>query len=162
MGFTIPWHLWARMSFPQPNVCVPSNEYAYCTLPGVFPPPSVDAPVDVHGRSHNLPLIHPREVLLAGCWMTTWPLLSCGIITSSLPAEVGLHGVDWYICSMHDRHLNTRECQPLMQWEEVGFSGGCMTIHLGLSLCRRGCLSWSDVPPHMSPLPTYPWSSSFP
>ena len=29
-------------------------------------PSSVEAPVDVHGRSHNFPLIHPREVLLAG------------------------------------------------------------------------------------------------
>ena len=54
---------------------------------------SVDAPADIHGRSHNFPLIHPREVLLAGHQVTTLPLLSCGIIVSSLPLEVGLHGV---------------------------------------------------------------------
>ena len=36
MGFTIWWHLWAMMSFPRPNVHVPSNVYAYCMLPGVF------------------------------------------------------------------------------------------------------------------------------
>ena len=29
-------------------------------------PSSVDAPEDVHSRSHNFPLIHPREVLLVG------------------------------------------------------------------------------------------------
>ena len=56
-------------------------------------PSSVDTPADVHRRSHNFPLIHPREVLLAGCWVTALPLLSCGIIVISLPLEVGLHGV---------------------------------------------------------------------
>ena len=77
-------------------------------------PSSVDALVDVHGRSCNFPLIYTREVLLSRHWVTTQPLLSCGIITSSFPLEVGLCGWDWYICSMHDRHLYTRECQPLM------------------------------------------------
>ena len=57
-------------------------------------PSSVDALVDVHGRSCNFPLIHHWEVLLAGCWVTAQPLLSCGIILSSLPLEVGLHGVE--------------------------------------------------------------------
>ena len=56
-------------------------------------PSSVDALADFHGRSHNFPLIHPREVLVAGSWVTALPLLSCGIIMSSLPLEVGLHGV---------------------------------------------------------------------
>ena len=37
-------------------------------------PSLVDASVDVHGRSHNFPLIHPREVLLARHWVTAWPL----------------------------------------------------------------------------------------
>ena len=125
-------------------------------------PSSVDTPVDVHGRNHNFPVIHPREVLLARHWVTTWPLLSCGIITFSLPLEVGLHGVGWYMCPVHDGHLYTRECQPLMQQEEVSFSGGCVTIYIGPSLHRRRCMLWSDVPPCMSPLPTYPRSSSFP
>ena len=53
-------------------------------------PSSVDAPVDVHGRSCNFPLIHPREVLLAKHWVTTQPLLSCGIIIPSLLLEGGL------------------------------------------------------------------------
>ena len=58
-----------------------------------FHPSSVDALVDIHGRSHNFPLIHPREVLLAGHWVTALPLLSCGIIICSLPSEVCLHEV---------------------------------------------------------------------
>ena len=32
-------------------------------------PSSVDALVDVHGRSHSFPLIHYREVFLAWCWV---------------------------------------------------------------------------------------------
>ena len=56
-------------------------------------PSSVDALADIHGRSHNFLLIHPREVLLTKHWVTTWPLLSCGDTTSSLPSEVGLCGV---------------------------------------------------------------------
>ena len=47
-------------------------------------PSSVDALVDVHSRSHNFPLIHPREVLVAGHWVTALPPLSCGIIIYSL------------------------------------------------------------------------------
>ena len=54
---------------------------------------SVDALVDIHGRCHNSPLINPMEVLLVEHWVTTQPLLSCGIIISSLPLEVDLHGV---------------------------------------------------------------------
>ena len=43
--------------------------------------------------------------------------------------------------------------------EEVSLSGGCMTFHVGSSLCETGHLLWSDAPPPRSPLPTYPWSS---
>ena len=54
---------------------------------------SVDGPADVHSRSHNFPLIQPREVFLAGHWVTALPLLSCGVILVSPFVEVGLHGV---------------------------------------------------------------------
>ena len=90
---TIQWHLWATMSFPQSkHTCSP-----WCLQPchvtcGLHPS-SMDALVDVHSRSPNLPLIHPRKVLLAGCWVTTLPIFSCGIISVSPPVEVGLHGV---------------------------------------------------------------------
>ena len=49
-----------------------------------------------------------------------------------------------------------------MKQEEVGFSGGLMTFHVGSSLCKRGHQPWFDTPPPKSLLPTYPWSSSFP
>ena len=127
-----------------------------------FHPSSVDAPVDVHGRSCNFLLIHPREVLLAGHWVTTLPLLSCGIIIISLPLEVSLHGVGLVHMSHAWQMHDTRECQPLTQWEQVSFGGGYVTFCIGPSLHKRGCLSWSDVPPHMYPFPTYPWSSTFP
>ena len=68
---TIQWHLWAVTFFPQPNVHDPSDIHAY----------------------YMFLLIHPRKVLLAGCWVTTQPLFSCGIILPSLPLEVGLHGM---------------------------------------------------------------------
>ena len=56
-------------------------------------PSSVDALVDVHGRSHNFPFIHPREVLRVGCWVTALPLFSCGIHFIPPLTEVVLHGV---------------------------------------------------------------------
>ena len=62
-------------------------------------PSSVDALVDVYGRSHNFLLIHPREVLLAGCWVTALPIFSCGVISVSPPVEVGLHGVGLVLLS---------------------------------------------------------------
>ena len=54
---------------------------------------SVDASVDVHGRSHNFPFFHPREALLVGHWVTALPLSSCGILPISPLTEVVLHGV---------------------------------------------------------------------
>ena len=53
-------------------------------------PSSVDAPADVHGRSHSFPLIHPMEVFLAWCWVIARP--SCGIVLLSLPLGVGWSG----------------------------------------------------------------------
>ena len=59
-----------------------------CSFQGLQPhhitwglhPSSVDAQVDVHGRSCNFPFFHPREALLAGHWVTALPLFSCGIL----------------------------------------------------------------------------------
>ena len=61
----------------------------YC---GLHPSP-VDAPVDIHGRSHSFLLIHPREALLVGHQVTTLPLFSCGVHFISPPTEVVLCGV---------------------------------------------------------------------
>ena len=50
----------------------------------------VDASVNIHGRSHNFPSIHPREVFLAWCWLIARPLSYHGIVSLSLPLGVGL------------------------------------------------------------------------
>ena len=93
MGFTIWWHQQAVTSFPQPNVHVPSDVHTHYMLPEVFTHHQWILWWDVHGRSHNIPLIYPREVFLAEHWVTTWPLLSFSVIISSLPLEAGLHWV---------------------------------------------------------------------
>ena len=54
---------------------------------------SVDAAVDVHDPSCNIPFFHPREALLVGHQVTALPFFSCGILSSSPPIEVVLHGV---------------------------------------------------------------------
>ena len=72
-----------------------------CSFQGLQPhhvtwglhPSSVDALVDVHGRSCNFPFFHPREALLVGCWVTTLPLFSCGIHFISPPTKIVLHRV---------------------------------------------------------------------
>ena len=53
-------------------------------------PSSVDALVDVHGRSHSFPFIHPREVFLAWCWVIGRPPSPHGIVSLSLPLGVDL------------------------------------------------------------------------
>ena len=72
-----------------------------CSFQGPWPhhltqglhPSSVDAPVDVHGKSCNFPLIHPREAFLVGHWVIALPLFSCDVIFLSPLVEVVLHGV---------------------------------------------------------------------
>ena len=125
-------------------------------------PSSVDALVDVHGRSHNFPFFHLREALLVGHWVIALPLSSCGILFSSPPTEVVLH----WVGLVHLSHVwwlpIHMEPQSLTQWGEVSFSGGLVTVHIGLSLHKRGHQLWFDAPPPKSLLPTYPWSFSFP
>ena len=55
-------------------------------------PSSVEALVDIHGRSCNFLFFHPREALLVGHWVTTLPLFSCGILSFPPSTEVVLHG----------------------------------------------------------------------
>ena len=85
-------------------------------------PSSVDAPVDVYGRSHNFPFFHPREALLVGHWVTTLPLSSCGILFLSPLTEVVLHGVGLVHLS-HVWWLPIHKGMPISDtwWEEVGF-----------------------------------------
>ena len=56
-------------------------------------PSLMDAPVDIHNSSCNFLFFHSREALLVGHQVTTWPCFSCGILSSSPPEEVVLHGV---------------------------------------------------------------------
>ena len=56
-------------------------------------PSSVDALVEIHGRSCNFPFFHPREALLVGHWVTSLSLSSCNVLFLSPLAEVVLHGV---------------------------------------------------------------------
>ena len=79
---------------------IPSASYT-CSFQGPWPhhltqglhPSSVDALVDIHSRSHNFLLIHPREAFLVGHWVTALPLFSWDIIFLSPLVEVVLCGV---------------------------------------------------------------------
>ena len=62
----------------------------------------------------------------------------------------------WYTCPMYGGCPYTRQHQSLMQQEEVGLGGGLVTVHIGLSLSKRGCQQQFDAPPPKSLLPTYP------
>ena len=125
-------------------------------------PSSVDALVDVHGRSHNFPFFHPREGLLVGHWVTALPLFSCGILFLSSLAEVVLCGVGLVHLS-HVWWLPIHKGMPISDMMRGScFSGGLMTFHVGYSLHKRGCQLQFDAPPPKSLFPTYPWSSSFP
>ena len=89
---TIRWHLQAEDVYPSAK-CTRSYRHPLpLHVTWSLHPSLVDAVVDVHGRSHNFPLNHPRKVLMAWCWMVTRPLSTCGIISLSLPLGVGLTG----------------------------------------------------------------------
>ena len=143
------------MSFPHPNVCDLADIHAYYTLPDVF-------------TCHQWMLQQTSTVEVVtshwstpgkSCWLGVgWPPNHYSLVASSylyFPWKLACMWWGWYTYPMHGRCPYTRECQPLTWWEEASFGGGCMTVHIGLSLCRRGCLSWSDAPPHMPHLPTY-------
>ena len=85
---------------------------------------------------------HPREALLVGHWVTTLSLFSCGILLLPPPAEEVLHRVGLvHLSHVHDGCPYTREHQSLMQWEEVGFSGGLVTFHMLVCHFIRGDVS---------------------
>ena len=65
---------------------------------------SVDAPVDVCRRSHNFPLIHPREVLLAWCWVIARPLSTHGIFLPPLGRWLNWGGAATSVPCLVDTH----------------------------------------------------------
>ena len=160
-----------RVHYPPASMgidIIPST-LCTCSLWGLWPhhitwgihPSSVDAPVNIQGRSCNFPFFHPREALLIGHWVTALPLFSCGILFLS-PWEVVLHGVRLVHLS-HVWQLPRHNGMPTSDaTRRSQFHWGLVTFYVGSSLHKRGCLLWSDAPPPRSPLPTYPWSSSSP
>ena len=76
-----------------------------------FHPSSVDAPVDVHGPSHNFLFFHPREALLVGHWVTALPSFFCGIPSSPPAMKVVLHGVV-LVHLLHLRQLPIHKGMP--------------------------------------------------
>ena len=128
-------------------------------------PLSVDAPVDIHGRSHSFQLIHPREVFLAWCWVDVRPPSSYGVVLLSLPLGVGLTGVglvhqsctwwtpihkgtpasdmmrrSWLWCRMHD-------CPC---WS--------VTLYEGMSVMIWYTTSWG-LSSHLSLIFLFPWKA---
>ena len=123
----------------------------------------VDAPADVHSRSHSLPLIHPREVCLAWHWVIIRPLFSHGIFSLSLPLGVGLTGVGlvhlshaWQTPTPWGNASFWCDNEESIVVEDLWLSVSSLLLH------RRGHLSWSDAPPHMAYSPTCLLSSPFP
>ena len=95
-------------------------------------PSSVDAPVDIHRRSHSFPLIHPREVFLAWCWVDIRPPSSHGAVLLSLPLRVGLTGVGLV-------HLSHTWWTPIHK----GTPASDMTRRSQLWCRMHDCLHWS-------------------
>ena len=113
-------------------------------------PSLVDAPVDIHGRSCNIPFFHPREALLVG---------HCSMLSFLTPVQVVLHGVG-LVHLYHVWWLPIHRGKPISDaMRRSWFWWGLITIHAGLSLCKRGHQPWFNAPPPKSLLPTYPWYS---
>ena len=161
----ICWHLWVDV-YPSTKHMWSCQSFCQQRHPWLLHiawnhhPSSLDALADIHERSHGFPFIHPWEVFLAWCWVIARPLSSCGIVSLSLPLGVGLTGVGlvhlthaWWM-PMH------KEPQFLMLWGGVNCNTGSIYVPVGLSLCMRGCLSWSDALPHEVCSPICPWSFS--
>ena len=89
---TVQWHLWAEDVYPSAKCMWSCRHPLPLHITWSLHPSSMDAVVDIHGRSHNFLLIHTREVLLAWCWSVTIPLSSSGVLLLSLPLGVGLTG----------------------------------------------------------------------
>ena len=156
------------MSIPPPDAHKPVDHsaqediHAHYTLLWNLRPSSVDAPVDIHGRSHSFIFIHPREVFLAWHWVITRPLSSCGVVLLSLPSGVGLTGVRLvHLSHTWQTPMHVREHQLLMQWG--GAQLWCRTAWISLLVFHFiwwDVCHWSDILPHEACPPTCPWSSS--
>ena len=59
------WHLWAGDYYPSAKCMWSCRHPLPLHITWRLHLSSVDSSVDIHGRSHSILLIHPREVLLA-------------------------------------------------------------------------------------------------
>ena len=119
---------------------------------------SVDASVDVHGRSLSFPFIHPRVLFLAWCWVITRPLSSWGVVSVTSPGS----RLDWggsgtsipYLVT--PAHMGTaasdakRSSQLLCRMCECPFWS--FTSYARMSVTIWHTTSWGP--------PICPWSSS--
>ena len=128
-------------------------------------PSSVDAPVDIHRRSHSFPFIHPREVFLAWCWVITRPLPSCGIVLLSLPLGVGLTGMGLVHPSCNwqtPTHKGTPASDTRRSWlwcRTHEFSCWSFTSYEGMSVTIWCTTSWG-LSSHLSLIFLFPWKAS--
>ena len=152
----IQWHLWADV-YPSAKHMQSFRHPLPLHVTWSLHPSSVDALTDIHRRSHSFPLIHPREVFLAWCWVIARPLSPHGIIPLSLPLGVGLTRMGLAHLS-HAWQTPTHKEMPVsdaMRRSQLW----CRTVRLSmlvLSLHMRGHLLWSDIPPHEASPPTCP------
>ena len=120
-----------------------------CSFQGLQPhhitwglhPSSVDALVDIHGRSHNFPFIHPREALLVSCWVTALPLFSCGIHFTSPLTELVLHEVGlvhlshaWWLPIHKGTPTSDAMRRSQLQWRTHDFPCWFVTLKEGMSV----------------------------
>ena len=113
--------IYGLTSIPSPNAYDPVGHSVrwWCPCPlhitWNLHPSSVDALVDVYGRSCSFPFIHPKEVFLAWHWVIARPLSSCGIVLLSLSSGSRLDwgGTGTSVLYLADTHT-VREHQPLM------------------------------------------------
>ena len=101
----------------------------------------MDAPVDVHRRSHNFLLIHPRGVWLDWHWVFARPLSTCGVILLSLPLGVGWTGVGlvywshaWQTPTHKETPVSDAMRRSQFQWRMHDYLHWSITLKEGTSV----------------------------
>ena len=129
-------------------------------------PSSVDASLDIPGRSHNFPFFHARKALLVGHWVTALPLFSCGIHFISPLTEVVLHGMGlvhllhvWWLAIHKGTPTSDVMRRSWFQWRMCDLLCWFITLYKGLSVviwCATSQVSSS----HLSLIFLFPLKAS--
>ena len=129
-------------------------------------PSLVDAPVDIYGKSHSFPFIHPREVFLAWHWVITRPSSSCGIVLLSLPLGVGLTEVElvhlshtWQTPTHKEAPASDATRRSRLQCRMCEFSCWSFTSYEGTSVIIWCTTSWG-LSSYLSLIFFFPWKVS--